>query len=107
MTRKPQKRRSFTATQKAEAVRKHLKDRIPVSQIAEEMKVQPTMIHNWINSVLAQAEHVFESPRSAKAEASKQDAKLQQLREKLDVKNEVIAELMEENIRSKKENGEF
>ena len=32
---------------------------------------------------------------------------IQQLREKLDSKNEVIAELMEENIRSKKENGEL
>ncbi len=101
------KRRSFTAPQKAEAVRKHLKDRIPVSQIADEMDVQPTMIHNWINSVLSQAEHLFESPRAAKAEASKQDAALQKLREKLDSKNEVIAELMEENIRSKKANGEL
>ncbi|MCA9136504.1 MAG: transposase [Planctomycetales bacterium] len=107
MSRKPQKRRSFTATQKAEAVRKHLKDGVPVSQIAEQMKVQPTMIHSWINSVLAQAEHVFESPRSSKAQASKQDSQLQQLREKIEAKNEVIAELMEENIRSKKENGEL
>lgn len=99
-------RRSFTAAQKAEAVRKHLKDRIPVSQIADEMNVQPTMIHNWINTVLAQAEHSFQSPRAAKADASRQDAQIKQLREKLGAKNEVIAELMEENIRSKKENGE-
>ena len=104
MTRR---RRSFTAAQKAEAVRKHLKDHIPVSQIAEEMVVQPTMIHNWINTALAQVEHAFESPRAAKAESTKHDQQVQQLREKLDAKNEVIAELMEENIRSKKENGEL
>jgi hypothetical protein len=30
---------------------------------------------------------------------------IQQLREKLDSKNELISQLMEENIRSKKENG--
>ncbi len=30
---------------------------------------------------------------------------IQQLREKLDSKNELISELMEENIRSKKEKG--
>ena len=104
MTRK---RRSFTAAQKAEAVRKYLKDRVPVSQIADEMHVQPTMIHNWVNTALQQVEHAFESPRATKAQASKQDAKVQKLREKLDAKNEVIAELMEENIRSKKENGEL
>lgn len=105
MTRK--KRRSFTAAQKAEAVRKHLKDHVPVSQIAEEMVVQPTMIHNWINTALAQIEHAFESPRAAKAESTKHDQQVHQLREKLGAKNEVIAELMEENIRSKKENGEL
>ena len=99
MTRR---RRSFTAAQKAEAVRKHLKDHIPVSQIAEEMVVQPTMIHNWINTALAQVEHAFESPRAAKAESTKHDQQVQHLRENLDAKNEVIAELMEENIRSKK-----
>ena len=104
MTRR---RRSFTAAQKAEAVRKDLKDHIPVSQIAEEMVVQPTMIHNWINTALAQVEHAFESPRAAKAESTKHDQQVQQLREKLDAKNEVIAELIEENIRSKKENGEL
>jgi len=102
MTRKPQKRRSFTASQKAEAVRKHLKNGVPVSQIAEEMKVQPTMVHNWINSALSQLEHTFESPRSAKAQASRQNARVQQLQEKLEAKNEVIAELMEENIRVRK-----
>jgi transposase-like protein len=104
MTRK---RRSFTAAQKAEAVRKHLKDHIPVSQIADEMKVQPTMIHNWVNTALSQVEHAFETPRSAKSSSSKADEQLQALRQKLDAKNEVIAELMEENIRSKKENGEL
>jgi|SRR6056297_496034 len=105
MTRK--KRRSFTAAQKAEAVRKHLKDHIPVSQIADEMNVQPTLVHNWINTVLSQAEHSFDSPRAAKSKASMHEAQIKQLREKLDAKNEVIAELMEENIRSKKENGEL
>ena len=42
------KGRSFTAAQKAEAVRKYLKDRVPVSQIADEMHLQPTTIRiHW------------------------------------------------------------
>jgi hypothetical protein len=65
------------------------------------------MIHSWVNTALSQVEHAFETPRSAKARSSKQDEQLQALRQKLDAKNEVIAELMEENIRSKKENGEL
>lgn len=101
-----QKRRSFTPADKAAAVRKHLVEKVPVSQIAEQMKVQPTLIHNWVNAVLTQAERVFESPRGAKAVEDKRDRQISQLREKLLTKNEVIAELMEENIKSKKESGE-
>jgi transposase-like protein len=103
MTRK---RRSFSPAEKAAAVRKHLVDKVPVSQIADEMKVQPTLIHNWINTVMTQAERAFESTRAAKTKRDSHDDKLAALREKLAVKNEVISELMEENIRSKKENGE-
>ena len=58
MTRK---RRSFSPPEKAAAVRQHLVDKVPVSQIADEMKVQPTLIHNWINTVMTQAERAFES----------------------------------------------
>ena len=103
MTRK---RRSFSAADKAAAVRKHLIDRVPVSQIADQMQVQPTLIHNWINAAMAQVERTFETPRATNAGQAKTDRQLTQLREKLIAKNEVIAELMEENIRSKKDNGE-
>jgi transposase len=99
MTRR---RRSFSAADKAAAVRKHLIDKIPVSQIADQMQVQPTMIHNWVNTAMAQVERAFDTPHAAKADKSKQDDKLAILREKLASKNEVIAE----NIRSKKDNGE-
>ncbi|WP_431197783.1 transposase, partial [Rhodopirellula bahusiensis] len=61
MTRK---RRSFSAADKAAAVRKHLVDKVPVSQIADQMQVQPTLIHNWVNAVMSQAERAFETPRS-------------------------------------------
>lgn len=104
MTRK---RRSFSAAEKAAAVRRHLVDKHPVSQIADQMQVQPTLIHGWINTALSQVQRAFETPRAAKADKSKQDEAITALREKLASKNEVIAELMEENIRSKKDNGEL
>jgi transposase-like protein len=101
-----QKRRSFSAADKAAAVRKHLIDKIPVSQIADQMQVQPTMIHNWVNMAMAQVERAFQTPRAGKIVKSDSDRQLAKLKEKLASKNEVIAELMEENIRSKKDNGE-
>ncbi|MCP4890566.1 MAG: transposase [Planctomycetaceae bacterium] len=50
MPRPRKKRRSFSDTEKADAVRRHLKDGVPVLQIANDLDVQPTMVHNWINT---------------------------------------------------------
>ena len=103
-------RRKFTAEQKAAIVRRHLKDKEPISSIAEELSIQPTQIHQWVALALEQVERAFEkSARSEKvsqrAEAKineLKDQRIKKLEEKLIHKNEVIAELMEENARQKK-----
>jgi len=105
-------RRMFTSSQKAEVVRRHLKDLVPVSQLAAELDVQPSQIHQWIEVVLTQAERAFEKPgkkpkRSAKKLEQLKDKKIHKLEEKLNLKNEVIAELMEENVKAKKLNGDL
>lgn len=105
-------RRRFTPDQKAEAVRRHLRDKVPVSDLADELKIQPSQIHQWVNIVLLEAEQAFSrTERSAKREESRReaskDARIERLEEKLNLKNEVIAELMEENVKAKKELGEL
>ena len=95
-----QKRRRFTPAEKAAAVRKHLRDRTPVSQIADEMRVQPTMIHNWVNCVLSQAERAFESGKQVKRTSQTQDAQLAELKASLTAKNAVIAGLAERIMNS-------
>jgi transposase-like protein len=78
-----------------------------VSKLAEEFAVQPSQIHLWVQQVLDAAERAFErSPGHRKDEAAK-NRKIEHLEAKLVQKNEVIAELMEENVRSKKANGEI
>lgn len=104
-------KRMFDSRKKAKIVRRHLKDGVPVSQLAQELDVQPSQIHQWINVVLIQAEDAFEKQgkkpkRSAKSLERFQAKKIQQLEDKLNLKNEVIAELMEENIKAKKLNGD-
>jgi len=98
-------RRNFTAEHKAEIVRRHVAGKEPVSKLAEELQVQPTQIHAWVNQVLAQAARAFErSARNGRVESAK-DGRIQQLEAKLSQKNEVIAELLEANVREKKRNG--
>lgn len=101
------KRRHFTGEQKAEIVRRHLSGKEPVSKLAEEFGLQPSLIHTWVSQVLAQAERAFERSGGNGRAQQTQERQLAQLRAKLADKNEVIAELMEANVRAKKELGEL
>lgn len=102
-------KRLFTAQQKADVVRRHLAGKIPVSDLAEELGVQPSQIHLWVKHVLDQAERAFDrgSTRQDRRVDAAKDQRIEQLQAKLVQKNEVIAELLEENVRSKKANGEL
>ena len=102
-----QKRRHFSVEQKAQVVRRHLAGKEPVSQLAEELGVQPSQIHTWVNQVLAQAEKAFERSGGKRRTEDANRRRVEQLEAKLANKNEVIAELMEENVRAKKADGEL
>lgn len=95
-------RRHFTVEQKAQIVRRHLADKEPVSKLADELQVQPSLIHLWVKQVLEQAERAFERAAGNGRVQQVQDRRIEQLEAKLVQKNEVIAELMEENVRAKK-----
>ena len=101
------KRRSYSATDKANAVRMHLAEKKPVSDIAEQLDIHTTVIHGWIRTALAQVERAFEDPRTQAAEERNSKKQIDKLKSRIDQKNEVIAELMQENIQAKKENGEL
>jgi transposase len=100
-------RRHFTAQQKADVVRRHLADNVPVSDLADELGVQPTQIHTWVRQVLDQAEKAFERSAGAKRDDARKDQRIERLEAKLVDKNEVIAELMHEHVTLKKELGEL
>jgi transposase len=98
-------RRSFSAEQKAEIVRRHLSGKEPVSKLAEEFQLQPTQIHAWVNQVLTQASRAFERSAPNGSIEDTKDSRIRQLEAKLAQKNEVIDELLEANVREKKRNG--
>ena len=103
-------RRSFTVAQKADVVRRHLAGKEKVSDLADELHVQPGLIYLWVRQVLEQVERAFEAEGNARSARRVEDAqgrKIEQLQAKLVQKNEVIAELLEENVRAKKSIGEL
>jgi len=103
-------RRHFTPEQKAAIVRRHVSNKEPVSNLADEFGLQPTQVHAWVKQVLDQAEKVFERSsggRLDKRVEQAKDQKIAQLETKLTQKNEVIVELMQEHVQLKKELGEL
>lgn len=109
-------RRHFGDDQKAAIVRRHLADKVPVSDLADEYQIQPSVIYLWVKQLLDQAERAFQQPRGKRGRATADakdrriaelEARLARQEAKLVQKNEVIAELMEDNVRSKKATGEL
>ena len=45
-------RRHFTAEQKAEVVRRHVAGKEAISDLADELGLQPSQIHTWVQRVL-------------------------------------------------------
>jgi len=104
------KRKFFTPEQKVAIVRRHLIEKVPVSDLCDEHKIQPTQYYNWQKQLFENAAPAFERKKNQANCRRQQDAesrRIAQLEAKLVQKNEVISELMEENVKAKKANGEL
>jgi transposase len=104
-------RRQYTAEQKAEIVRRHLVDKVAVSDLCDKHGIAPSMFYNWQKLVLDQMAQLLEhgNRRSGKAEStrvSQAEQRIEALQAKLAKKDSVIAEISEEYVRLKKELGE-
>lgn len=100
-------RRHFSAQEKAAIVKRHLVDRIPVSDLCDEYGLQPTQIYNWQKQLFENAAAAFERPGRAPRQDQAKDRKIAALEAKVQQKNEVVAELLQEHVQLKKELGEL
>ena len=101
-------RRQITGQQKVEIVKRHLVDGVTISELCEEYKIQPTQFYTWQKQLFENGEKAFErKTKSPKASASLEKKRIAKLEAKLVQKNEVVAELLEEHVKLKKELGEL
>ena len=103
------KRKRFTPEQKVAIVRRHLLEGVPVSDLCDELGIRATQYYNWQKQLFEGAATAFER-RPNQANRRRQESaaarKISQLEAKLQKKNEVVAELLEEHVQLKKELGE-
>lgn len=101
-------RRRFGTDQKATILKRYLVDKVPISDLCDEYGIKPNQIYAWQKILFEHAATAFQQVGGrAASKVSAQEDKIARLENKLQQKNEVIAELMEENVRAKKANGEL
>ena len=99
------KRKRFSAEEKAKVLRRHLVDKVPVSELCEEYGIQPTVFYRWQKQLFEGAASLFE--RQSPKKDRRTEAKVQALEAKIRKKDEVLGELMEEHVALKKSLGEL
>lgn len=99
------KRHNYSSTEKVAILKRHLVDRIPVSDLCDEYKLHPNLFYGWQKQFFENGNTAFE--RSANEGNTKEKQKIAALEEKLSRKHEVLSELMEEHVKLKKELGEL
>jgi transposase len=99
-------RRHFAGTEKVAILKRHLVEKVPVSDLCDEHDLYPNQFYGWLKDFFENGHVVFANGRKAKAVEDAQQKKIEQLEAKLARKNEVMAELMEEHTTLKKTLGE-
>ena len=101
--RKP--RKNYTAEEKVAVLKRHLVEKTPVSDLCDELGLNPNVFYNWQKLFFENGAAAF--ARTRKPKVARRDRKIEQLEAKLTQKNEVLAEVMQEHVQLKKELGEL
>jgi len=99
-------RRHFADHEKVAILKRHLIDKVPVSDLCDELDLYPNQFYDWLKRFFENGHLAFANGRKPKAAENAKDEKIQKLEAKLTRKNEVMAELMEALTEEKKRNGE-
>jgi transposase-like protein len=97
--------RNYSPDFKIKLLRKHLIDKISVSVICEENHIKPSLFYKWQNELFKNGNLIFENNKSSNIN-NKYQKQIEFLKNKLNNKNEILSELMEEHINLKKGFGE-
>jgi transposase len=96
-------RKNYTAQEKVFILKRHLVDRVPASDLCDEYNLQPTVFYRWQKEFFENGASAFEKDNANRKRAEQK--RIEQLETKLQTKNEVLSELMEEHVQLKKERG--
>ena len=99
------KRHNYTPEEKVFILKRHLIERVSISDLCDEYQLQPKVFYTWQQQLFENGAAAFARDNSRQKRVEEQ--RIQQLEEKLRRKHEVLSELMEEHVKLKKERGEL
>src|ERR1700719_2251554 len=95
-------RKHFTPEEKVATLRRHLVDKIPVSELCEELGLRPTVFYRWQKELFENGAAAFQSQERPQRPVEEKQKRIEFLEKKMQTKDEVLAELMAEHIALKK-----
>ena len=100
-------RRTFSPEDKVSLLRRHLLDKTAISVLCAEADITPTQFYQWQKQFFENGGAAFKnSDRAALRIDSAKDRQIDVLKAKIQTKNEVLSELLEEHVQLKKALGE-
>ena len=100
-----QSRKHYTAEEKVSILRRHLLEHEPISNLCDELGLSPAVFYRWQKEFFENGATAFQ--RQGRANQIGEQERIEFLEKKLQRKDEVIAELMEEHVSLKKSLGEL
>ena len=100
-------RRHFSGADKVAILKRHLIDKVPISDLCDELGLYPNQLYGWLKEFFENGHAAFDNGRKAKAVDDAQQRKIDKLEATLQRRNDVLAELMEAHTLLKKELGEL
>ena len=98
-------RKHYTAEEKVAILRRHLLEGAAVSTLCDELGLQPTVFYRWQKELFENGAAAFQA--KARTGHPAEQERIEYLEKKIQRKDEVLAELMEEHIALKKSLGEL
>jgi len=96
-------RNRYKSTDKVKILREHLVDNVPISEICEKYGISPVSFYEWQKKLFENSSEVFDS--NSKKTRKAEEERVKKLEKKLQKRDEVIAELMSEHVKVKKNLG--
>jgi len=98
-------RKNYTAEEKVAILRRHLLEKVPISDLCEEHGMHPTMFYRWQKELFENGAAAFQQKGRPNHQAEQE--RIEYLEQKIQTKDEVLAELMAEHVALKKTLGEL